>query len=110
MRCTIGPRLFEAFARQLQHALTRVQAIYFNGRMHTDQLAKKSSIPLAYDERAARPGNFSETRNSAALELAAEGDPFQRPIPRRDRVKAHALAPISTTSGVTRTRSARAVR
>jgi hypothetical protein len=42
--------------------------------------------------------------------LIPEGDPLQRSIPRRDGIEAHALAPISTTSGVSSTRSARAVR
>jgi hypothetical protein len=42
--------------------------------------------------------------------LIPEGDPLQRSIPRRDVIEAHAPAPISTTSGVSSTRSARAVR
>ena len=54
MRCTIGPRLFEAFARQLQHASTRVEAIHFNRRMQAEQFAKKSSVPLPDDQRASR--------------------------------------------------------
>jgi hypothetical protein len=44
------------------------------------------------------------------LEVMTKGDPFQRPIPRRDRVEAHAFMTKRISSGVSRTRSARAVR
>ena len=109
-RDAIGRCLFDAFARQLQYSFARVEAIHFDGWMAPKQFTEESSVPLTYNERAARDGDFRETGNATPLELVAEGDPFQRSIPRRDGIEAHALAPISTTSGVSRTRSARAVR
>jgi hypothetical protein len=44
------------------------------------------------------------------LKLLAKSNPFQRAIPGRDGIEAHTLVPISATSGVSRTRSAKAVR
>ena len=102
--------MFDAPARQLQHAAARVEAINFNLRMEPQQLTKKSSIPLAYDKRTLRRCDLAETRDAAALEVATEGDPLQRPIPGRDCVEAHAFMTRSASSGVSRTRSASAVR
>src|ERR1700730_1117152 len=93
----IGRCLFYALARQLEHALARLEAIHCKGRIHAEQFTKKSPVPLAYDERAAWRGDFSETSHATALELLAEGDPFQRSIPRRDSIEVHTLVPISTT-------------
>ena len=109
-RCVIVRCLFYAFARQLQHARACIETIHFNSRILAEQFTEKPPIPLAHNERAAWRSDFPETGNSAPLELLAEGDPFQRSIPRRDGIEVHTLAPISTTSGVSKTRSAKAVR
>ena len=109
-RGAIGRCLFDAFACQSKHALARVEAIHFSSRMHAEQLAEEPSIPLAHNQRAMRRADFSETSHATPLELIPEGDPLQRSIPRRDGIEAHAPAPISATSGVSSTRSARAVR
>src|ERR1700730_18088617 len=106
----IGRCLFYALARQLEHARARLKAIHLNGRIHTEQFTKKSPVPLAYDNCAAQRRDFSETGNATAVEVLAEGEPFQRSIPRRDGVEAHTLVPIRTTRGVSKTRSAKAVR
>jgi hypothetical protein len=100
----------DSLSRQSQHALARIQTIDFNSRMAPQKFAKKSSIPLAYDKHALRRRDVPETRDATALEVATEGDPLQRPIPGRDCVEAHAFMINSASSGVSRTRSASAVR
>ena len=107
---TITQFIFDAFARQLQHSLARVDAIDLDSRMEPQQFTKKSSIPLAYDKRTSRGGDLSETRDATTLEVITEGDPLQRPIPRRERVEAHAFMKNSASSGVSKTISASAVR
>ena len=106
----IGPFTLETLPRQLQHSLARVDAIDLDSRMGPQQFAKKSSIPLAYDERTPRRGDLAETRDATTLEVITKGDPLQRPIPGRERVEAHAFMTKSASSGVSRTRSASAVR
>jgi hypothetical protein len=105
-----GHFALNSLSRQLQHPVARVDAINLDLRMEPQQFAKKSSIPLAYDERTSRRGDFSETCDATTLELITKGDPLQRPIPGRKRVEAHAFMRNSASSGVSRTRSASAVR
>ena len=108
--CVIGQFIFDALVRQLQHPLARVEAIDLDSRMEPQQLTKKSSIPLAHDERATRRGDLFETRSATTLELIAKGDPLQRPVPPREPIEAHAFMTNSASGGVSRTRSANAVR
>src|ERR1700730_18411010 len=108
--CAIGQFIFDALARQLQHPLTCVEAIDLDSRMEPQQLAKKSTIPLAHDKCATRRSDLFETSDATTLELIAKGEPLQCPVPRRDRVEVHAFITNSASSGVSRTRSANAVR
>jgi len=78
--------------------------------MPPHQFAQKSSIPLSHDERTPRGDDFIQTGGAATLEVITKGDPFQRPIPGRERVEAHAFMTRNASSGVSRTISARAVR
>ena len=107
---SIAQLSFDPLPSQLQHPFTRVDAIDLDPRMEPQQFAKESPIPLTYDKRTLRSGDFSETRDATALEGVTKGDPLQRAIPRRDRVEAHAFMRNSARSGVSRTRSAKAVR
>lgn len=104
------PVTLEALPRQLQHALACIHAIDINSRMPPQQFAKKSSIPLPDDKRTLWGQDIVETGDSAMLEMIAERDPLQRPIPGSDRVEAHALKATNASSGVSKTRSAMAVR
>lgn len=106
----VGQFTLKALSRQLQHSLARVDAIDLNSRMPPQQFAKKSSIPLACDERTSRGHDIAQARDTATLEIIAERDPLQRPIPGGDRVEAHAFVATNASSGVRRTRSAMAVR
>ena len=108
--CAIGQFTINALARQLQHSLARVDAIDLDSRMEPQPFTKKSSIPLPYDEHTSRRGDLAETRDATALEVITKGDPLQRPIPGRERVEAHAFVTKNASSGVSRTRSASAVR
>ena len=108
--CAVGQFTLKTLPRQLQHSLARVDAIDLDSRMDPQQFAKKSSIPLAYDERTPRRDDLAETGDAATLEVITKGDPLQRPIPGRERVEAHAFMTRSASSGVSRTRSASAVR
>jgi hypothetical protein len=107
---TMTQFIFDALARQLQHPLARVEAIDLDSRMEPQQFTKKSSIPLAYDKHTMRRGDLAKKRDATTLEVITKGDPLQRPIPRRERVEAHAFMTNSVSSGVSRTRSAIAVR
>jgi hypothetical protein len=107
---TITQLIFDAFPRQLQHSLARVDAINLDSRKESQQFTKKSSIPLAYDKDTSRGGDLAQTRHPTTLEIITKGDPLQRPIPRRECVEAHAFMTNSASSGVSRTRSASAVR
>jgi hypothetical protein len=108
--CTVGPFTLKTLPRQLQHPLARVDAIDLHFRMHPQELAKKSTIPVAYDKRTPRRDDLAETRDPATLKCLTKRDPLQRPIPGRERVEAHACMTGSASSGVSRTRSASAVR
>ena len=105
-----GPFTLETLPRQSQHTLARIDAIDLDSGMRPQELAKKSSIPLPYDKRTPRRGDLAETRDPATLKCLTKRDPLQRPIPGRERVEAHACMTRSASSGVSRTRSASAVR
>jgi hypothetical protein len=57
-----------------------------------------------------RRGDLAETRDAAALECVTKGDPLQRPIPGRECVETHTFITNRASSGVSKTRSASAVR
>ena len=107
---TITQFIFHALSRQLQHPLARVDAVDLDSRMEPQQFTKKSTVPLAYDKRTSRGRDLAETRNATTLEGVTKGDPLQRSIPGRERVEAHVFMTNSASSGVSRTRSASAVR
>lgn len=102
--------VFDACPGQLQHPRACIHTIDLDSRMEPQQFTKKPSIPLAHNQGTPRSRDLSETRHAATLEVMTKGDPFQRPIPRRDRVEAHAFMTKRISNGVSRTRSARAVR
>ena len=107
--CRVMGRLgFNLRSRQLQHPRARIHAINFHIGMQPNHFTKKSAVPLTHDERAPRRNDFLQTRDAAALERVTKSDPFQRTIPRRDPVEAHARIPA--IRGVSKTKSARAVR
>lgn len=101
---------FDTFPRQSQHPVACVYTIDLNSRMEPQQFREKSPIPLPDDQRTSRSRNFSETGNTTSLERITKSDPLQRPIPGGERVEAHAVMTTNTSSGVSRTRSASAVR
>ncbi|MEY2494332.1 MAG: hypothetical protein QOJ45_824 [Verrucomicrobiota bacterium] len=97
-------------ARQRQHPFARVNTLDFHVRMRSKQFGQEPPIPLAHDEDTARVLKFVETRDATTLQNAAERDRFQCPIPRRDGIEAHDAIMRSGMIGVSKTRSARAVR
>jgi hypothetical protein len=100
----------DPFLRQAQHALARIETIDLNSGMEPQQFAKESPIPLAYDQRTPRRRDVAETRDATALKIVTKCDPLQRPIPGRDCVEAHAFMINNAIRGVSKTRSASAVR
>ena len=108
--CAVGQFTFDALPRQLQHPLTGIEAIDLHFRMKPQQFAKEPPVPLAHDQRTPRCGDFAQASDATALEIITKGDPLQRPIPRRQRVEAHAFMTSSASNGVSKTRSASAVR
>ena len=105
-----GQFVVNAFSRQAQHSFARVEAIDFDIRMRAKQFDQEPPIPLAHDQGTAWVSQFAETRDAATLQNAAERDCLQRSIPRRDGIEAHKAATMSGMIGVSKTRSARAVR
>ncbi len=96
--------------RQSQHPRACIEAIDLNVRISAKQLAEKPAIPLAHDQDPARRLDLAETGNATTLKIIPERDPLQSTVPGRDGVEAHAFVISSASKGVSRTRSARAVR
>src|SRR4051794_1367706 len=97
-------------ASQLQHSFAPIDAINFEQRLAPQERGEKSSIPLAHDQRATRRTDVIETGHARPLQRVSESDHLQRPIPRRDRIEAHKAITINAAIGVSRTKSASAVR
>src|SRR2546421_10734852 len=71
---------------------------------------EKSSVPLAHNQAAMWRTDHVETRDPGALQRVSESHCFQASVPRRDRIEAHSADATRTTIGVSKRRSARAVR
>ncbi len=97
-------------SRQLEHSLTAIHAIDSDQRLALKKCCQKSSIPLTYDKCAARRTDVVETCDPSLLQRVPERDRFERAIPGRDGIEAHNAAQTSARTGVSRTRSASAVR
>src|ERR1041384_6146730 len=100
----------DSLFRELEHPLASIDAINLKRGMRCEQFAQEPSVPLAHDESAPRRTDFAETSDARSLEGIPKCDCLQRPIPRRDGIEAHNATTISAITGVSRTRSASAVR
>ena len=106
----IGSRSQHALPSQFEHSFAAIDAIDPDQRVPLKKCGEKPSIPLAYDQGAVRRTDRVEIRNPRTLQRVSKSDRFQRPVPGRDRIEAHKADAISTTIGVSKTRSASAVR
>ena len=106
----VGSGLQNPFPGQSEHSLAAIDAVDSDQWLAAKKRGEKSSIPLAHDQGAARGTDRIKTSNPGTLQGVPENDGFQRPVPRRDRIKAHNADAMSTTIGVSKTRSASAVR
>ena len=103
-------RLQNSLLRQIEHLLAAIHAIDSDQRSVLKKCAQKSSIPLTHDEGTARRTDLVETGDPRLLQCVPERDGFERPIPGRHSIEAHNSARMKPATGVSRTRSARAVR
>lgn len=105
-------RLFtlNSLARQLEHPFARVNAVNLHAWISPEQFAKEPPIPLAHYEGTARRLNFSETGHAGLLQRVPKRDLFQRQIPAPNGIETHKAIMSRRTIGVSRTRSASAVR
>ena len=91
IRRSLSKNIFNALPRQLQHPCARINAIDLDPRMSSQQFAEEAPIPLPYDQRAPWRRHLIKQRNSTTLERSSKRNRFQRPIPRRQRIEAHAF-------------------
>jgi len=75
-----------------------------------NEFTKKTSIPLAHDKDTMRRVDFAQERDPRLLKLIAEDDRLELAIRRRDGIEIHRHAKGRMASGVSKTRSASAVR
>ena len=99
-----------ALPSQVEHSFAAIDAIDLDQRLALKKRSQKSPVPLTHDQNPARRTDSVETSDASPLQCVSESDCFQRPVPRRDRIKAHNAVRISNRIGVSRTRSASAVR
>ena len=92
------------------HARTRLDAIDCRGGMDPDELAKEASVSLPCDEDLTRRCDLPNESKSRFLQLPAKSERLEPAIMRRDAIEAHRSEKGKASSGVSRTRSARAVR
>ena len=78
--------------------------------MDPEQFREETSVSLAHDENPVRPPDLPDERDPCLLELLPERDRLEPAIMRRDAIEAHRSEKSNTRRGVSRTRSASAVR
>ena len=100
----------EPRTRERNHTRARVHTIDLRPGMYPHELDKETSVAFADDEGPARRFDLPQQREPRLLELIAKNDSLERAIKRRDPVKTHRNEKGSASNGVSRTRSARAVR
>ena len=97
-------------ARERDHARARFEAIDLRPGMHPNELCQKTPIPFADDQHPARRWEVANERQPRLLELIAKNEPLERAIKGRDPIETHRSKKGSASKGVSKTRSARAVR
>jgi len=101
----------DARTGKLQHSFTRIDAVDLDLRMDAEQFAKEAAITFADNQRPPRTRNLVDPIDSGSLQGVPKDDGLDPTIVRRDRIEAHKIfSTTSNASGVSRTRSARAVR
>src|SRR4051812_26220922 len=63
-----------ASLRQLEHRVTRVDAIDVDSRMDTHKLAQKTAVAFAENQSALRSGNFIDPVRPGMLQRIAENN------------------------------------
>ncbi len=96
--------------RQFNHPFACFDTIHGHSRISPNELGEETSIPLTDNEDAARPPDLPHERDASLLELVPENDRLEPAIRRRDAIEIHRRAMGSRMSGVSKTRSASAVR
>jgi hypothetical protein len=97
--------------REVQHPRARVHTVDVDLRVNVEQFAKKMPVAFAKDQRPLRTRDLVDPKSAGVLEGFAERDGFKQSVRAGDAIETHKSFSASTkTSGVSRTRSARAVR
>lgn len=78
--------------------------------MSPNELSKETPVPFADDQDPARTLNFLQESIPGLLQLIPKDESLERTVKRRDPVEAHRSDKGNASKGVSRTRSARAVR
>ena len=92
------------------HSCARLDAIDLRAGVKPDEIGKKTPIPLPCDEDAAGRLDLPNECKSRRLQLRTKSKRLEPAIVRRDAIEAHRIEKSSANSGVSRTRSAKAVR
>ena len=101
----------DAHARELEHRVTRIDAIDIDPRIDAQELAKETAVAFAEDQRALRPGNFVDPVRPGMLQRISENNCLYPAIVWRNKIEIHSKRSADNNSiGVNRTRSASAVR
>ncbi len=108
--CETHARVTHSFSRQRDHARTCFDAIDFRVRIRPDEFSEEATVPLAHHQNSPRRAYLPDKSDSRLLELIAENHCLERAIKRRNSIEAHRNENGSASSGVSKTRSARAVR
>lgn len=97
--------------REFQHARTGIDTIDFDLRMRPKQFAKQTAIAFTYDEGSRRTGDLIDPTSASALEHMAKRSGLQNLVNGRDPIEVHMIfLNANTTNGVSKRRSASAVR
>ena len=97
--------------REGRHSRARIDTVDVDLWMNAQQFAKETPIAFAKDQRPLRAWDLPDPKNAGALEGPAERDGFKPSVRAGDAIEGHkSFAPSTNASGVSRTRSARAVR
>ena len=97
-------------SRQLDHSRARLDAIDRSARVQPNELGKKATIPLTHDEHATRRPDLAEEGEAGPLQSIPENERLEPAIMRRHPIETHRSEKGSASKGVSRTRSASAVR